>query len=87
MSRDIMNNDLFRKLPVFRAPPPKVMPATRADLTDTTARAIIAADTASREASTARLRQLRLERDALRALEPAPEAPVKAARARKPKAS
>lgn len=52
---------------LFRAARPG--PQTKADITDSTARAIIKAETDSREAKTRRLRQARLEMEAQR---PAP---------------
>lgn len=67
-------------------PPARMTPATRAELTDRAARAIIEAEAKRREAKTKRLRQARLEMEARRAEEAAP-AKTKTAKAKARNAS
>lgn len=71
---------------LFHASPARA--ATKADITDQIARDITAAETARRHAASARLKQLRQERDVLAqaAGETPPAGKKPAARARKPKA-
>ncbi|WEX07855.1 hypothetical protein [Chelativorans sp. AA-79] len=64
MSDVITQHNLFR--------PTRSKAETKADITDNTARAIIDAEAASREAKTARLRKARLEQEERAAAVPAP---------------
>ncbi|WP_309083145.1 hypothetical protein [Chelativorans sp.] len=75
MTQTITKDTLFQPAPT-RA-------QSKADLTNSTARAIIKAETDAREAKTLRLKQARLEMEARR---PAP-VPAKAAKSRAPKAA
>ena len=69
-------NDIINRHNLFRAPKSKA--ATKADLTDRTARAIVDAEVDRREAKTARLRQARLEMEAKASEETPPAKPPRA---------
>jgi hypothetical protein len=73
MTEAITEDNLFRPMPT--------KPQNKADLTDSTARAIIQAEANDREAKTRRLRQARLQMEAQRP-EPAPVKRVPATKAK-----